>query len=65
MEQFWAGGLAGVLCWLSVLPSDVVKSRMQADSLDVFLYLGDILCVTNHCSHELCHTLTLLVGSGI
>ena len=30
-EQFFAGGLAGMLCWLSVLPFDVVKSRMQAD----------------------------------
>jgi len=28
--QFWAGGLAGTLCWLSVLPFDVVKSRLQA-----------------------------------
>ena len=27
--QFWAGGLAGTLCWLSVLPFDVVKSRLQ------------------------------------
>ena len=34
MTQFWAGGLAGVLCWLSVLPADVVKSRMQADCPD-------------------------------
>ena len=31
MEQFWAGGLAGMICWLSVLPFDVVKSRMQAE----------------------------------
>ena len=29
-----AGGLAGMLCWLSVLPFDVVKSRMQADCPD-------------------------------
>ena len=28
--QFLAGGLAGTLCWLSVLPFDVMKSRMQA-----------------------------------
>ena len=31
MDQFWAGGLAGMICWLSVLPFDVVKSRMQAE----------------------------------
>ena len=29
MDQFWAGGLAGMICWLSVLPFDVVKSRLQ------------------------------------
>ena len=29
------GGAAGVICWLSVLPADVVKSRMQADDLSV------------------------------
>ena len=34
IQQFWAGGLAGMLCWLSVLPFDVVKSRMQADCPD-------------------------------
>ena len=28
--QFVFGGLAGTLCWPSVLPFDVVKSRMQA-----------------------------------
>ena len=30
MAQFMFGGLAGTLCWLSVLPFDVIKSRMQA-----------------------------------
>ena len=29
VSQFMFGGLAGTLCWLSVLPFDVVKSRMQ------------------------------------
>ena len=30
LAQFLAGGSAGTLCWLSVLPFDVLKSRMQA-----------------------------------
>jgi len=31
VASFVAGGFAGVLSWLPVLPFDVVKSRMQAD----------------------------------
>ncbi|XP_042228003.1 solute carrier family 25 member 48-like isoform X2 [Homarus americanus] len=27
----WAGGMAGVISWASILPLDVVKSRIQAD----------------------------------
>jgi len=54
MEQFWAGGLAGVLCWLSVLPSDVVKSRMQADSLDITKrsYTGALDCIRQSLAKE-------------
>ena len=44
MTQFWAGGLAGMLCWLSVLPADVVKSRMQADDLGNRRYSGMVDC---------------------
>ena len=44
MYQFWSGGLAGVLCWLSVLPADVVKSRMQADNLSQRQYSGMMDC---------------------
>ncbi|XP_076033532.1 solute carrier family 25 member 45-like isoform X2 [Oratosquilla oratoria] len=28
---FWAGGVAGAISWASILPLDVVKSRIQAD----------------------------------
>ncbi|XP_023336676.1 mitochondrial basic amino acids transporter, partial [Eurytemora carolleeae] len=31
MEQFISGGVAGMMAWLSVLPFDVLKSRLQAD----------------------------------
>lgn len=31
MSPFWAGGLAGVISWLVIMPLDVVKSRVQAD----------------------------------
>lgn len=44
-EQFVAGGLAGMLCWLSVLPFDVVKSRMQADDYAKPKYRGMVDCM--------------------
>ena len=44
-EQFMAGGLAGTLCWLSVLPFDVVKSRMQADDYARPKYRGMFDCM--------------------
>ena len=30
--EFLAGGFAGVFCWLSVLPFDTIKTRLQFDS---------------------------------
>jgi solute carrier family 25 carnitine/acylcarnitine transporter 20/29 len=32
MVEFLAGGFAGVICWLSILPFDTVKTRMQLDA---------------------------------
>ena len=43
-EQFLAGGMAGMVCWLSVLPFDVVKSRMQADDYSRPRYRGMFDC---------------------
>lgn len=43
-QQFLAGGFAGVMCWLSVLPFDVIKSRMQADDLDRPRYKNMLDC---------------------
>lgn len=41
-----SGGTAGMLCWLSTYPIDVVKSRIQADGIDGnrSLYNGIIDC---------------------
>jgi len=44
-QQFMAGGFAGTLCWLSVLPFDVVKSRMQADDHAKPKYRGMFDCM--------------------
>jgi len=30
--EFFSGGMAGVLCWLSILPFDTVKTRLQFDA---------------------------------
>ncbi|OWF38407.1 Solute carrier family 25 member 45 [Mizuhopecten yessoensis] len=31
VQNFFAGGIAGVLSWVAIMPFDVVKSRLQAD----------------------------------
>jgi len=43
-EHFISGGVAGVVCWLATLPFDVIKSRMQADSLERPQYKGMLDC---------------------
>ena len=48
--QFVFGGLAGTLCWLSVLPFDVVKSRMQAT--DGRHYTGMVQCARDSYRQE-------------
>lgn len=41
-----AGGIAGVSCWWSILPLDVVKSRLQADDPTRPRYHGLRHCIT-------------------
>jgi solute carrier family 25 carnitine/acylcarnitine transporter 20/29 len=31
LGMIFAGGMAGVFCWLVCWPQDVIKSRMQSD----------------------------------
>jgi len=38
------GALAGNISWLAVYPFDVVKSKMQGDSLENPKYMGAIDC---------------------
>lgn len=40
-----AGGVAGVLSWAVVVPFDVIKSRIQADSKSSPVYKGMIDCI--------------------
>ncbi|CAG7824033.1 unnamed protein product [Allacma fusca] len=42
---FLAGGLSGCVSWWSIIPQDVVKSRMQADDPNAPKYKGTIHCV--------------------
>ena len=44
-EIFLAGGLAGLLSWQSIIYLDVVKSRIQADSLTQPRYRGTLDCI--------------------
>ncbi|KAK6182386.1 hypothetical protein SNE40_010090 [Patella caerulea] len=39
--NLFAGGMAGTVCWFSIMPMDVVKSRLQADLDNVYKGLID------------------------
>ncbi|XP_051514276.1 solute carrier family 25 member 48-like [Myxocyprinus asiaticus] len=40
-----AGGLAGSISWVTATPADVVKSRLQADSMQQRKYKGILHCI--------------------
>ncbi|CAL8141381.1 unnamed protein product [Orchesella dallaii] len=42
--QFMAGGIAGTLSWWSIIPLDVIKSRIQGDSSEKPKYKGILHC---------------------
>ncbi|OXA60595.1 Mitochondrial basic amino acids transporter [Folsomia candida] len=46
LVQFVAGGIAGMLSWWSILPLDVIKSRVQGDCPHNPQYKGMIHCAT-------------------
>ncbi|XP_067103410.1 solute carrier family 25 member 48 [Osmerus mordax] len=47
-SSIWlAGGLAGSISWVTATPADVVKSRMQADSLHPRKYRGILHCIVH------------------
>ncbi|KAI8473234.1 MAG: mitochondrial carrier domain-containing protein [Monoraphidium minutum] len=50
--QFLAGGLAGMLAWLSVYPLDVVKSRIQARPARASRYSGAWHCAVQSVREE-------------
>lgn len=44
-SQFISGGLAGSLCWIPVYPLDVIKNRIQTQSLENPKYNGILDCI--------------------
>ena len=44
-EIFLSGGLAGLLSWQTIIYLDVIKSRIQADSLTQPRYRGTLDCI--------------------
>lgn len=44
-----AGGVAGAAFWLSCYPMDVVKSKIQTDSVATGLYRGTWDCISKVC----------------
>eukprot|EP01135_Chromosphaera_perkinsii_P000542 Nk52_evm4s123 gene=Nk52_evmTU4s123 len=40
----FAGGIGGIIAWLSSYPADVVKTRIQAEPADSKLYSGTVDC---------------------
>lgn len=50
--ELLAGGLAGVLSWIVNIPVDVVKTRIQSDSLSSPRYCGIVDCFVKSCREE-------------
>nr|XP_035141124.1 solute carrier family 25 member 48 isoform X1 [Callithrix jacchus] len=47
-----AGGVAGAISWGTATPMDVVKSRLQADGVDLNKYKGVLDCITQSYQKE-------------
>ncbi|KAJ8290507.1 hypothetical protein GJAV_G00013780 [Gymnothorax javanicus] len=53
LKLLFAGGMAGVFCWISTYPADVIKSRLQADGVGgVNKYNGIMDCVRQSWQQE-------------
>ncbi|KAK2891291.1 hypothetical protein QQF64_034718 [Cirrhinus molitorella] len=50
-----AGGLAGSISWVTATPADVLKSRLQADTLQHRKYKGILHCITQSYKTEGIH----------
>lgn len=50
--ELLAGGLAGVLSWIVNIPVDLVKTRIQSDSLSSPRYCGIVDCFVKSCREE-------------
>ncbi|XP_011496476.1 PREDICTED: solute carrier family 25 member 45 [Ceratosolen solmsi marchali] len=54
IETIVAGGLAGMVSWIPVIPFDIIKSRIQADNLQNPVYKGMANCTVNLFKHSHC-----------
>lgn len=52
LDMFLAGGVAGVVSWLLIYPIDVVKSRIQEDSLTQPKYKGMVDCFSKSIKND-------------
>ncbi|XP_073972746.1 solute carrier family 25 member 45-like isoform X4 [Rhodnius prolixus] len=52
VHEIIAGGFAGIISWIFLMPMDVVKSRMQADNLSNPKYKGVVDCLLKSYQEE-------------
>uniref|UniRef100_A0A673VZU2 Solute carrier family 25 member 48 n=1 Tax=Salmo trutta TaxID=8032 RepID=A0A673VZU2_SALTR len=57
-----SGGLAGSISWVTATPADVVKSRLQADSLHTRKYRGIVHCIVQSYKTEGIHVINAIRG---
>ena len=58
-----AGGAAGAVYWLTVYPADIIKSKLQVDSVQRPAYKGTLDCARQVCPQPLPTLLQLPCGS--
>ena len=60
-----AGGIGGILSWIFTYPTDVIKSRIQADRIPNGVYSGNIDCLRKTVQAEGVQSLGRGIGSAI
>ncbi|XP_014674392.1 PREDICTED: solute carrier family 25 member 45-like [Priapulus caudatus] len=52
MSTMLAGGSAGSVSWIIIMPLDAIKSRLQADRIDKPQYRGVLHCFSDTCKQD-------------
>ena len=60
-----AGGVAGAVYWLTVYPADIIKSKLQVDSVQRPAYKGTLDCARQVCPHPSAALLQLPFGTQV